>query len=146
MTGTIRSMANADLWLVRFARAAQGQPFEWGRTDCATLARRALTTILGRDPWEGEVGEWTTQTGALRVFKRTDPEIALRASGAVEVGRYFATSGDVALGPQSDSMGLPAIYVLVPIRKVLTSNPDKGVIIASADELDPDTRFWRYGR
>ena len=135
---------NWDSCLVRLARAVEGQPFEWGRTDCATLARRGLTTIYGRDVWAGHVGTWKTRRGALGSAGRTDPENALRASGAVPVPPNYAWSGDVALGASLDAHGMPRVSLLLPNRKALTSTPDRGVVVVDKLSLTEGTEFWSY--
>ena len=136
---------NWDVWLVRLAQAAEGQDFEWGRTDCVSLVRRALTQMLGEDPWRRALGTWTTKVGAIRVFKRTRPQIVLRATGATRVGTLFATTGDVALGRGGDHDGMLQLGMVLPSRKILTSTLDQGVFIVGGERFSPDVRFFRYG-
>ena len=135
---------NWDVCLIRFASVAKGQAFEWGRTDCAHLARRALFTMLGRDPWDGYVGKWKTRRGALTVAKRTAYPECLNLSGAVEVGDKYATSGDIAVGPTPDRHGMVQMAVVLPGRMAMTSSPDKGVIVDRLHGFKVGTRFWRY--
>ncbi len=142
---TLEHIENWDRWLVEFARAADGQAFEWGRTDCASLVRRGLQTIFGKDVWKGHVGTWKTRRGALGVSGRTDYVDALLASGAVEVGFHFAWSGDVALASREDEHGMFSTGLLVPTRKVLTSTPREGVVLLDKLQLEPGTKFYRYG-
>lgn len=134
---------NWDTRLVELVGDVRGEPYEWGRTDCVSLARRALTEILGRDPWE-DVGSWTTKTGAVRVAKKTEPLVALSDTGAVEVTAGFATSGDVALGATIEASGLPMMSVLVPRAKALYSTPETGVHVIDRSLLSPETRYFRY--
>lgn len=136
---------NWDVCLVRFAQFVEGRDFQWGRTDCASLVRQALTEILGTDPWRGALGTWSTKTGALRVFKRTKPQRVLRSTGAVRVGTLFATAGDVALGPGGDARGLLGLAMVLPSNKVLTSTPERGVYIVGGQEFGAGVRFFRYG-
>lgn len=136
---------NWKVWLVHFAQVVEGQGFEWGRTDCVSLARRALRTMYGKDPWKGHVGEWTTRRGALRVAGRTDYEDALRSSGASQVGTLFASAGDVAVGTKRDRHGMFPVAVVLPGRKALISSPERGVFITGTGEFVADTTFWRYG-
>ncbi len=138
-------IANWDRWLVEFANAANGQPFEWGRTDCASLVRRGLQTVFGVDVWKGHVGIYKTKRGAVTVAGKVDYEDALLASGAVEVGYHFGTSGDVALSPKEDEHGMFSVALLVPARKALTSAPREGVVIVDKLRLEEGTRFYRYG-
>jgi hypothetical protein len=141
----LERVENWDRRLVEFVRLMNGQPFEWGRTDCATLVRRGLKTEFGEDVWKGHVGTWKTKRGALGVSGRTDYEDALRASGATEVGIHYAWSGDVALASREDDHGMFSTGLLVPTRKVLTSTPETGVVLLDKLQLQPGTKFFRYG-
>lgn len=100
--------------------------------------------ILGTDPWRGLIKKWVNKTGALRAARSVSPEDALRVSGAVEVGKQTGTSGDVALGAERDTHGLPAIALLLPTRKALVSTPSTGVVIVDKLNLPDGTRFFRY--
>lgn len=135
---------NWDSRLVEFAREVVGQEFAWGTTDCASLVRRALEIVYGRDVWKDHVGTWKTKRGALGVSGRTDYEDALRASGATEVGIHYAWSSDVALGPSEDDHGMIQVAILLPTRKAMTSMPETGVVIVDKMALAEGTRFWRY--
>ncbi len=141
----LERVENWDRRLVEFTNEVNGQAFEWGTTDCASLVRRGLSLMFGRDVWKKHVGEWKTKRGALGVSGRTDYEDALRASGAVEMGIHYAWSGDVALGPSEDDHGMLQIGLLVPTRKILTSTPEVGVAIADKLRVEEGTRFYRYG-
>jgi hypothetical protein len=136
---------NWDRRIVEFAIGVQGQPFEWGQTDCVSLVRRGLQVMFGEDVWKGHVGTWKTRRGALTVSGKTDYEGALLASGAVEVGHHYGTSGDVALGPKEDEHGMIQMGLLVPTRKVVTATPHVGVAIVDKLRLEEGTRFFRYG-
>ncbi len=135
---------NWDSRLVELAREVVGEPFEWGVTDCASLVRRALKVMYGRDVWKGHVGEWKTLRGAVGVNGRTDRQEALRSSGAVEVAKSYAWSGDVALGASEDDHGMLQVAVLLPTRKAMTSTPRDGVVIVDKLSLAEGTTFWRY--
>lgn len=138
-------IANWDRRIVEFAKEVRGTSFEWGSTDCVSLVRRGLRIIFDEDVWKGHVGEWKTRRGALTVSGKTDYEDALLSSGAVEVGYHYGTSGDVALGPNEDEHGMLQMGLLVPTRKVLTSEPETGVSIVDKLRLEEGTRFFRYG-
>ncbi len=138
-------VANWDRRLVEFARETNGQAFEWGSTDCVSLVRRGLQVEFGVDVWKGHVGKYKTKRGAVTVAGKTDYEDALLTSGAVEVGYHFGTSGDVALSPKEDEHGMFSMALLVPSRKALTSVPREGVVIVDKLQLEPGTRFFRYG-
>ncbi len=136
---------NWDGWLVKFADEANGRAFEWGQTDCGTLTRRALTQMLGTNPWDGHLSSWKTKRGAARILKGVNAEDALRASGAVEVPYLFGHSGDVGVGPATDAHGLPALSIMLPGRKALVSTAELGVLILDRLDLPRETRFFRYG-
>lgn len=135
---------NWDRRLVEFAATVVGRPFKWGQTDCASIVRRGLTQVFSQDVWKGHVGEWKTKRGALGVSGRTEPQEALRASGAVEVGKHYAWSGDVALGDSVDDHGMLQVALLLPTRKAMTSTPENGVVIVDKLKLAEGTTFWRY--
>lgn len=138
---------NWDTWLVQFANEMRDREFVWGETDCVTIMRGGLKAILGRDPLKGKLQSWKSQIGALRAFKRIafSPTILLADTGAVRVLPNFASSGDVAIGPETDKNNLPSISLLLPGRKALVSTPETGVIIIDKLALTTGTEFWRYG-
>ena len=138
-------VANWDRRLVEFAAVVVGQPFEWGQTDCVSLVRRGLQLMFNEDVWKGHVGEWKTKRGAITVSGKTDYEDALLTSGGVEVGYHYASSGDVALGPNEDEHGMLQMALLVPTRKVITATPEVGVALVDKLRLEEGTRFYRYG-
>ena len=138
-------LANWDSHLVDFARGVVGEDFEWGTTDCASLVRRGLVSILGEDVWREYVRVWKTRRGAWRASQKMEPEHVLKSSGAVEVGTKSAWSGDVALGKSLDDHNMVQLSLLLPARKALTSTPDRGVVIVDKLSLTEGTRFWRYG-
>lgn len=136
---------NWDVALTRFANYQRGRAFVWGSTDCATLTRQALKVIHNEDKWDGFVKRYDTKKGALLFVRNADPENVLVASGGCQVGRSFATAGDVALAPEMDDHGLPAVSILLCGCKVLYSTVEDGVIIVSKHALPAGTRFYRYG-
>ena len=138
-------LANWDVHLVDFAGSVVGQDHEWGTTDCASLVRRGLIAMMGKDVLKKHVGIWKTRRGALVASKKIDPADVLEASGAVEVGVRFAWAGDVAVGGSVDDHGMVQLALLLPSRKVLTSTPDRGVFIIDRLGLAEGTRFWRHG-
>jgi len=137
-------LANWDVHLVGFANEVVGQGHEWGTTDCASLVRRGLITMMGKDVLKKHVGIWKTRRGALVASKKIDPADVLEASGAVEVGIRFAWAGDVAVGGNVDDHGMVQLALLLPSRKALTSTPDEGVFVFDRLGLSEGTRFWRY--
>lgn len=144
MTELIR-VPNWDTALVEFALEVDGEPFEWGRTDCVSIVRLALSRMYGgTDPLDGHIGSWTTKRGALRVSKNTDALDALKRAGFVEVAPVYATTGDVALGATADACGAPAVSIVLPMRMMLVSTPEHGVRMVHRDDINPGTRYWRH--
>lgn len=136
---------NWDVWLVEMAEAARNEGFEWGRTDCASLARKCLTQMLGEDPWADDLGTWKSKTAAIKQLAAVgDVESFMVRTGGVEVTERFATTGDIAVGPGQDGNGLIQVAVILPNRKALASSSSEGPKIEPASFVD-GTRFWRYG-
>jgi hypothetical protein len=137
---------NWDTFLVKFATEVRDTEFEWGVTDCVTIMRGGLKAILGYDPFSGHLRVWKSKTGALRAFNNIafSPSIILAETGAEGILPNFAWSGDVAVGPETDENGLPAISILLPGRKALVSTLETGVIIIDKLALTKGTEFWRY--
>lgn len=127
--------------LVEWADSVQGRPFVWGETDCASLVVQALS-LLGHP---AAVPGYHTVSAARRVLAGLDPATVLRDLGAVEVGIAFAQSGDVHLGEDPETEGLPAVAVHVAGVWV-TSSQGRGVHLAH--ELSPGVtyRLPRPGR
>ena len=72
----------------------RARPFEWGRTDCATLFADCVTTLTGTDRAHALRG-YTSQTGALR---------ALRSNGFETCGE-FVRSEFPAIAPAHANRG-----------------------------------------
>jgi len=101
-----------DTNLVLYVDSIVGQPFEWGRTDCATIVREALRSMYGKDMLG--IGTWTTKTGATRMLKKIGSyNDALAGAGAHEVPIRFRQRGDVAILPGGDCDGFPGLGVVV---------------------------------
>lgn len=133
-----------DVVLLEFADAVIKEEYEWGTSDCVSVTRRALSAILGRDPWKDHIGTWKTMRGALKVVKKIDPAEVLLASGAVEVGYNFASAGDVALLPdEDDGYPFPHIALVLHRGKHLVAHPDNGIRIIDPVR-NPLTRIFRY--
>lgn len=141
----MNKIENWDSFLVEYANNMVGKEFVWGKTDCATLARRGLMVILGRNPWRGHIKVWRSKAAALRASKTVDPIAIFNDSGAREIDRGFISAGDIAIGPEIDSHGMFRFSLLVPTRKALSSWTEQGVILIDHLHLPIGTRFWRYG-
>lgn len=121
----MRRVMNWDIALFDWARSVCGEPYVWGRTDCASLVREAHRLMYGEGRFD--VGEWTSKTGALRVSKRVGGVVgALEAAGAEDVHPGKAQQGDVLVRAAEDADGHPVCGVLIA-RRVLSSDPERGV-------------------
>lgn len=138
MTGRIR---NWDHALITWARSQQGRSFRWGRTDCATLVRRAHQVMFSRDVF-GAIPRWKTLREAKRVLAATGGVAAtLEQLGALRYTRAFAQVGDIAVAAGED--GLPSSAVILG-TSALVSTQRGGVRIVPLAELDPGAvDLWR---
>jgi len=98
-------MTRQPNWWVKLGELANevvGQPFEWGKTDCVTIARRALEAQFGEDPIK-ETANYTTRGGATRAFNRLGSlgDLAIKA-GAREIPVRRARDGDFLIFPKSE--------------------------------------------
>lgn len=122
--------AGWETHLTRAIADARGQPFVWGRHDCATWAvdlRRALTG--GPDHAAAWRGRYRTPRGAVRVMRSlgwSSLEDGARALfGAPLEGVLLAQRGDLTLGGEPEALGVclgaevafvgPAGLVFVPL-------------------------------
>lgn len=91
------------------ARVA-GQPFAWGRHDCALHAANAVLAQTGEDPAAAYRGRYQTARGSVRALRKwgADTLEATIAAGFGEVAPAFARRGDLALidGPLGVSVGV----------------------------------------
>jgi len=103
-----------DADLVIYVKSVIDEPFEWGRTDCATLVRHALKAMYGKDVLRG-VGSWRTLAEARRAVKRIGPyETFFKSKGCEEWSPAYRQRGDVAILPSGgDRDGLPGLGVVV---------------------------------
>lgn len=114
---------NADGLLHAWAAEQVGQPYVWGETDCASLARTACRLAYGAEVWPGIA--YTTAVQAVR-YRQAQGDVAahLERAGAGMISPGFAHCGDILVRPDG-ACG-------VCLREVvLTSHPDTGV------RLDP---------
>lgn len=115
---------NWDVLLFRWSVSVVGQPYEWGRTDCASLVRQAMTIVYGSDPFD--VRPWSTKRQALTRLKAVGSvEDALRAAGMVPVALRHAQGGDVLCEAVSDGYGACGVVVG---RVVVWATQEDGVV------------------
>jgi len=138
---------NWDVALVQFVNEVRGSCWVWGRTDCACIARRALTVIHGRDVWDGVIGHWTTAEGAIRVLNSIrNPEMALQQSGGYSVSPRWQRAGDLVLGAQVGHDRMPQIGIIIPSGQVMLSSKEDGVyVLRHYSMLKEDSTYWRWG-
>lgn len=127
---------NYKLW--EFGQEIIGQPFAWGVTDCAAIARKALITMYGEDLIGPHTNtSYTTKTGATRAFNKLGSfaGIAIDA-GAAEIPIKLARDGDFMVFPRSGTydnvttkiggmwiVSDPIINVVIAMKFIPTSIP-----------------------
>lgn len=126
-----------------YASAMRGLPFEWGKTDCASIVRAGLELTYEKDLFDGKIKPWTSLKTAASRWKSIDLENLLLSLGAQEVSPQHTQAGDLAIGPELDENQLPQLALVLPVSKVLISTPEYGVQIIHVSDLLPGTRYWR---
>jgi hypothetical protein len=93
--------------LVAVLDRVAGEPFEWGRSDCFTLAMDVVEALTGTDPWAAERGAYTSPVGARRRLEKNGFASldAFAASLGREVAPAFAGRGDLAVATTDDGAG-----------------------------------------
>lgn len=130
--------------LAEWAHEVRGQPFEWGRTDCASLMREGLRRISGVDPVP-EMSWGSLKTGQ-RILKSKGLEERIAEAGGVlvEEGPAFAQGGDILFVPEGLEFGLPAMCLNVG-GLWLGSTQDDGVYLTPLLEpLPAAARLYRF--
>lgn len=125
-----------DLRLNSMKEKVLGEPFEWGRTDCATLVVRALEAMYPPDdvPLPAERPSYGDESGALRAHAATGGvSDVLRAQGAEEVPLNFARQGDVLIGVD-EAGGVPGAAIVVENRYLVASE-EEGVVLRRLRDL-----------
>lgn len=89
-------------WEVRLARWAtlrNGEPFVWGRTDCAMLCFEALEAITGADVCSRYLGQWHSRSSALRYQQRQGTTVTreLLGLGCSEITPGYQQRGDFVI-------------------------------------------------
>lgn len=125
--------------LRELAKELRGSPFEWGETDCGSIARRALEVITG------EAVLPDVEYRSARKAGRLQQELgglagALEKAGCRPVRPNFAQPGDLVV---SEDDGREGIYVLTG-GGVLTSNHDQGVLwLSTVPRFSSSGTVWR---
>lgn len=134
---------NWSVDIMLWARSVRGRPFEWGSTDCGSLARGALEALYGpqdvRDlfgaPWaDGAAARdaWAALADVAAVF------------GAHEVEPAYMQTGDLVIFPggAEEDPELPRIAVSLGDR-LLVSSVRHGVEITPVGRLG-EAVVWRF--
>jgi len=129
--------------LVRFASAQVGRAFEYGLTDCASLAFRGLGVIYKVPPVPAMLYHTSWQArGAFKALEGgVPPWLALH--GAVELTRYYVQAGDVLVLP-SDTDGFPSLGIAASVSKVLLSSKERGPYMLRTENLPDGATVWRF--
>lgn len=110
--------------VIVWARGLLGQPFVWGKTDCAMLALQGLDRFTGGDYASRYAGLWGSKTEALRHYRVELPSEVLQGFGAERVVPTFAVLGDVITVPAGE---WPEQMHFVLGSIALCSDPSRGV-------------------
>lgn len=101
---------NWDLRLADLRTEVWGQEFQWGKTDCQSLVRRAVAVIRGEEPWalpEAVLGgkPWYSSLReaqeAYAAFGADFDSVLREEYGAREVGVNFSQNGDLIFTDRS---------------------------------------------
>jgi hypothetical protein len=142
----MQRVPNWNVALGALAREVLGQPFEWGVTDCVTIARRAIEAQFGEDITAPHIDvTYTTKTGAVRAHNKIGSmaDVAL-AAGAAEIPVEQTRDGDIMIFPKSRGFG--NILTLMGGMWIM-SDPylDKVVPMKIAyTSLNPEVRAFRF--
>jgi len=127
--------------LVRWASELRGEPYEWGRTDCGSLAREAIGIVTGSDPFP-ETPAWTSPEAAKASLKALGGfQAAMEGLGAREVALAYAQSGDVARTPPTEEH--PAHLAVIVAGRALVTTEEAGVHLVELSQLPERTVLWR---
>lgn len=131
-----------DVELEQWAAGMIGEPFAWGRTDCASLVIKGQRIIYGVDVFHTPA--WKSKAKALRTLVDVKGFRAVLKRYANQVGRRFLQAGDIVLVGKGCSE-LQTDGLLIVIRDyALASSPDLGVLSVSLDAIPvKSTTYWR---
>ena len=128
--------------LLAWAEGLDGQPFAWGLTDCATLARKALEVCFGMD-LVPECPSWNKPHEALRVIRDFGrPSQILTRLGAAPRPLTFVRAGDIIVMPeQQEPIGREALGVWLD-GAVLLSDRERGAHIVARPIMPNDATAY----
>lgn len=117
-----------------FANSLRGEPFEWGRTDCAALVVGAVNALTGSETLKHS---WKSQRGLRGIESRENGFSGVLAPFCdVIENPNFITSGDVLIA--EDGQGA---MIALGKRMYMTSDHDAGVEYV---KMDPPEGFTIY--
>lgn len=121
MTETRTRVRNWDIRLVEWCDDVQGEPFEWGATDCASLVAGALEAMYDQDLVGDTLPSYDSEEEAREAHEDTGgPSTVLRALGCEEIALNFARQGDVIIGVGEEA-GMEGCAVVVASEFVVAS-------------------------
>lgn len=117
--------------LPKWWEAFLGEPFEWGKTDCASLCVGYINHELGLPL---PLADLSSARKALTYYRlKGGLEEALEIQGWENVLIENMKEGDIFVNPIGHE-AFPNYGVCVAPLKVITSNPDMGVHIAHVND------------
>lgn len=127
--------------LLAWANGVRHQPYVWGKTDCASLARAALDEMFCRSV-TAHIPGWTSKRTALRALAAFGGiDAVLRGLGAELVTLPFARAGDVIVTPTDDAAEPIGVLMYVDPWCV-SSTPETGVQWVARGDLAPESRVY----
>lgn len=130
-----------DVDLQAWAASLIGEPFQWGRTDCASIAIEAQRLMYGADVFH--LPKWKSKAKALRTLESAKGIRAVLRKHAQQVGRGFLQMGDIVLVKNGCDVLETDGLMLVVRDYALFTNPETGVIRVPLEALPKRATFWR---
>ncbi len=131
-----------DVDLLEWAGSLIGEPFKWGRTDCASIVIQAQRLIYGSDVFH--LPKWKSKAKALRTLVGVKGMRSVLQGCADPVGRGFLQMGDIVLIKNGcDELETDGLMLFVRDYALFT-NPETGVIRVPLETIPAKgTTFWR---
>lgn len=121
---------NWDYDLVEYANSKIGTPFERGANDCVALVRGAWEIVTGGDILGDSIPNYTTDTGAVRAFKKVGSfEEVLDSIGAKTIPLNFATYGDIVFQKAEHSDSPFQNVAVIVGSNVMIASEEHGIIL-----------------